>query len=264
MGNALFRIGTFFKHAITAVRNNKGFGIQSPFAYALLKEAIKEKHPFYVFPILRKEKNRLLRIRRKIEVEDFGAGGQRRYHREICDIVFKSVKSTRQQEMLFRMVNYMQPESILELGTSLGLTSAYLALAKPQAQVVTIEACYACAREAIKLWKKLDIKNITIVEDTFDNKLKPVLDRMQKVDFVFIDGNHTGEALERYFNEILPFCGENCTVIADDIYWSKDMNQGWKRIKQHPAVTLSFDLYHMGIMVLNAKATPGHYKAIVL
>ncbi|MFB6342315.1 O-methyltransferase [Saccharicrinis sp. FJH62] len=264
MGNTSFRIRSFIIHLITAIRNNKGFGVQSPFAYNLLKEAIHGDHSFYSFLDLRKEKNRMLRIKREIEVEDFGAGGYSRYLCPVCEVVFKSVKSTGQQEMLFRLVNHMKSSTILELGTSLGLTTAYLASANPKAQVVTIEACHACAKEAADLWKKLNLTNITLIEDTFDNKLLPALKLLKNVDFVFIDGNHTGEALERYFEQILPYCTENCMVVADDIYWSHDMYDSWLRIKGHSSVRVSFNLFHMGIMVLNSEVTPGHYKAIVL
>jgi predicted O-methyltransferase YrrM len=263
MGNSSFRIRSFITHIFTAIRNDKGFGVQSPFAYNLLKEVIHGNHPYYAFPELRKEKNNMLRVKREIEVEDFGAGGYRRYLCPVWEIVFKSVKSTTQQEMLFRLVNYMRSSSMLELGTSLGLTTAYLASANPKAQVVTIEACHSCATEAANLWKKLKLRNITLVEDTFENKLLPVLKQLKKVDFVFIDGNHTGKALENYFEQILPFCTQNCVIIADDIYWSKDMNQSWNHIKNHSAVRVSFNLFHLGILILNADVTPGHYKAIV-
>ncbi|MFB6319023.1 O-methyltransferase [Saccharicrinis sp. FJH54] len=263
MGNTSFRIRSFIVHLFTALRNDRGFGVQSPFAYNLLKDAIHGEHSFYAFLDLRKEKNRMLRVKRKIEVEDFGAGGYRSYWCPICEIVFKSVKSSGQQEMLFRLVNYMKSSSILELGTSLGLTTAYLASANPKAQVVTIEACHSCAKEATDLWKKLSLNNITLIEDTFENRLLPSLKLLKNVDFVFIDGNHTGKALEQYFNQVLPFCTKNCMVIADDIYWSADMFQTWERIRNHPSVRVSFNLFHMGIMILNSDVTPGHYKAIV-
>lgn len=264
MSNALFRIRGFLWHLLTAFRNNKGFGVQSPFAYHLLNDAIHCKHSYYAFNALLKEKNTLLRERREIEIEDYGSKGYRRIKRGVCEVAFHSVKSTKQQEMIFRLVNFMQPETILELGTSLGLTSAYMSLARPKAQIVTIEACHACAKEAVELWKRLNLTNITLVEDTFENKLKSVLDRMKKVDFVFIDGNHTGEALNRYFNLIISYCTKNCMMIVDDICWSKDMNESWKQIKQHPSVRVTFDLFHMGIMLLNSDVTPGNYKAIVV
>lgn len=263
MRTYIFRLVTFITHFITAQRNNKGYGVQSPFAFNLLNDAIHGAHSFYMFPVLRKKRAELLKDEKALNIEDFGAKGYRKFKRPLNAIVAKSVKPIKQQEILFRLANYMKAESILELGTSIGLTTAYLASANTKAQTVTIEACHDCALEAADLWKSLDIKNITLIQDTFENSLEKTLNRIKSVDFVFIDGNHKGEALERYFEQIKPYCATNTMIIVDDIYWSKDMQNAWKNIKQDSAVKVSFDLYYFGIFILNSDVTPGHYKALI-
>lgn len=263
MFRLLYRALAMVKHAVLSLRNNRGFGVQSPFAYALLKEAIHSKHAFYDFKILRETKMALLRSDKVIETEDFGSKGYKKEKKRLNEIVYSAVKPTKQQELFYALVNHLKPKSILELGTSVGLTTAYLAMVDKNATVVSIEACHATAMEAAKVWKKLGINNITLIEDTFENKLEMVLGRMKSVDFVFIDGNHKGEALERYFNAIVHSCSAGSTVIVDDIYWSKDMQNSWKVLLKHPAVAVSFNLFHFGILILNAKLTPGHYRACV-
>ena len=262
--NILFRIYNYCSHFILSLRNTKGFGIQAPFAFQLLKEALHDKNRYYIFNDLDAKRKELLHSKQKIKIEDFGARGYRSYEASIGEVLVQSVKRAKYQEVLFRLVKFMNPQSILELGTSLGLTTAYLASVNSKSQVVTIEASHGQAAQAVGLWKSLGLNNITLIEDTFENSLEWILERIKKVDFVFIDGNHRGEALLRYFNTILPYCSEKCMIVADDIYWSKDMLMAWKLLTENKAVRLSFNLFQMGIVMVNANEyTPGKYRVLI-
>ncbi|MFZ9719521.1 MAG: class I SAM-dependent methyltransferase, partial [Chitinophagaceae bacterium] len=75
-----------------------------------------------------------------------------------------------------------------------------------------------------------------------------VLKKMGKLDFVFIDGNHAYAPTLRYFNAMLPFVHSGTVMILDDIHWSAEMEKAWQAISNHSAVTLSIDLFFVGIL----------------
>ncbi len=92
------------------------------------------------------------------------------------------------------------------------------------------------------------MKNIEAVIGNFDETLQPTLSAIENVDLAFIDGNHRYEPTIKYFEKILPKLKENSIVVFDDIHWSKEMEQAWNEIIQHNAVTLSIDLFFIGIV----------------
>jgi predicted O-methyltransferase YrrM len=65
---------------------------------------------------------------------------------------------------------------------------------------------------------------------------------------VFVDGNHQKEATLRYFKLCLPKVHENSLLIFDDIYWSRGMKEAWNEIKAHPEVTVTVDLFWIGLV----------------
>lgn len=262
--NLLFRAYHYCIHFVSSLRHTRGFGVQAPFAFDLLNQAIRSKNRYYIFNVLDAKRKELLHSKQKIQVEDFGARGYRKYEAVIGEVLVQSVKNKKYQEILFRLVNFMKPETILELGTSLGLTTAYLASVNSKAQVVTIEASHGQALKAVEIWKELKINNITLIEETFDNSLEKVLYRIKKIDFVFIDGNHRGDALLRYYNTILPYCSEKSIIVVDDIYWNCDMLNAWKKIENDKSVQVSFNLFQMGIAIVHAsELSPANYRVLI-
>ena len=48
-------------------------------------------------------------------------------------------------------------------------------------------------------------------------------------------------------------------LIIADIHWSKEMQQAWDTIKNHYQVTLSIDIYQMGIVFFNPEIRKQDY-----
>jgi predicted O-methyltransferase YrrM len=152
-------------------------------------------------------------------------------------------------QLLFRLVNHFQPATTLELGTSLGLTTAYLAAANSRQQVITFEGCPNTAAVARETFEKLELKNVRLVEGNLDQTLPATLAGLTKpVDFVFFDGNHRYEPTLRYFEQCLAKAHENSVFVLDDIHWSAEMEQAWEAIKAHSAVTVTVDLFYVGLV----------------
>jgi predicted O-methyltransferase YrrM len=146
------------------------------------------------------------------------------------------------------MVHYYQPHTIVELGTSLGITTAYLATANPASEVLTFEGAETIAALAKQQFAQLNLHNIHLVTGNFDNTLQPALQKMQQVDFAFVDGNHRKEPTLNYFSWLLPYVQPASIFVFDDIHWSAEMEEAWRVIQSHPSVTCSIDLFFIGIV----------------
>jgi predicted O-methyltransferase YrrM len=222
--------------------------IHSPFVYTLYTEVINNKHNFYAFDVLNKIRKQLLNNHQTIEVVDLGAGSKKMNNtRKIADIAKYSVVNKNYGELLFRLINHFKPKSVLELGTSLGLSALYMAQAAPKANIISIEGCPNTSAFAKTVMADVGIKNVEVLNSSFDNAFETILQN-KKFDVVYIDGNHTYTATIKYFNELLKYTDENSILIFDDIYWTPDMTKAWEEIKLHPAVTLSIDLYKVGLV----------------
>ncbi len=223
-------------------------GIHSPFVFKLYTEVITDKNRFYAFDELDKIRKQLLHNQQTIEVIDLGAGSKKMNNtRKVADIAKYSIANKKYSELLFRLVNYFKPVSVLELGTSLGLSTLYMAHAIPKANIISIEGCpntYAFARQLIA---SSGVKNIELINASFDDAFESSLQN-KKFDVVYIDGNHTYEATIKYFHLLLNNTNENSLLIFDDIYWTAGMTKAWEEIKAHPTVTVSIDLYKVGLV----------------
>ena len=234
--------------------NGKGHGIHSPFVYSFVREVLRDKRAYPCYQPIAALRRILATDERSVEVEDFGAGSRviSSRTRRIGDIARSSLKPKKYSRLLFRMVQQWQPLNILELGTCFGATTAYLANGNKNAQVYTMEGAPAVAAVARHNFSELQLNNIELIEGNFDDRLPELMKRLnreaQALDFVFIDGNHRQEPTLRYFRELLPLLREQSVVVFDDIHWSEQMEAAWEEIKQHPAVTLSIDLFFIGIV----------------
>ncbi len=230
--------------------NAKGHGVHSPFVYNLIRKVLLDNRKFYAYESIEQCRRDLLKDKRVLNIQDFGAGfrSQKTNQRTISEIAHSSLKPKKFSQLLFRIVNYYQPENMLELGTSLGITSAYLASAKDDSKLVTMEGSKEIAAIAQSNFEKLNVKNVSIITGNFDDQLPAFLNRQDKLDFVFIDGNHRLEPTLRYFEMLLPKTKEGSILIFDDIHWSEEMEMAWKQIQDHPQVTVTVDLFFIGLV----------------
>ena len=198
---------------------------------------------------------------KSILVHDFGTGGNKTHEKKLSlQFIAKNyVKPAKYGQLLFRLVNKFRPAQILELGTSLGITTMYLASADSKANVTTIEGCVNTAATAKENFETAGIKNIKQVTGEFSEVLPEVLKNIPQLDFVYFDGNHRKEATLLYFNQCLPKHSEHSVFVFDDIHWSSEMQQAWKIIQQHEAVTLTIDLFFIGIVFFRKGIPKQHF-----
>ncbi len=232
--------------------NSKGHGMHSPFVFEFITKVLNDKTNYEAYITVEALRKKLLQDETVLTIEDMGAGsatGETK-QRKISSIAKHAAKPKKFGQLLHRMVKHYQPQTILELGTSLGITASYLSLAKNDAEIITMEGATEIAATANENFKRLHLQNIKLVEGNFDYTLSAVIYSQPKFDFVFIDGNHRQEPTEKYFQMLLPKLQNDSILVFDDIHWSKEMEAAWKNIQDHPAVRCTIDLFFIGIVIL--------------
>lgn len=245
-----FQLGLKFLKYYLAASNGKGHGMHSPFVFDFIIKVLNDQTVYPEYEKIESLRNQLLNDKTFLEGEDFGAGSSigKTNKRTISSIAKNAAKSKKFGQLLFRMVKYYRPSTILELGTSLGITTSYLSLAMPGARLITMEGSKEIAAVAKRNLRNLEIRNIEITEGNFDNTLSSVVRGLSTIDFAFIDGNHRREPTERYFQQLLSKTNNDSILVFDDIHWSSEMEDAWETIKDHETVRCSIDLFFIGIV----------------
>ena len=251
----------YLRHIIKAKDEHS---IHSPFIFALYCEVITSKAHYYAFDEIEKLREKLQNNQQKITFEDLGAGANNFNNNNknkfkttsIGKIANNSAKSPRLAQLLFRLVNYFQPKNLLDLGTSLGITTAYFAKTNAKIKITTFEGSKEISEIAKQNFQGLNINNISIITGNLNKTLSTYLKENfsteksdnNSLDFVFFDANHQYLPTINYFETCLPYVHENTVFIFDDIYWSQGMANAWKIIKKHPKTQQTIDLYWFGIV----------------
>ncbi len=248
-----FQLAKKYLHYYFTASSGKGHGVHSPFVFDFIKNVLTDKTNYHCYAPIEQQRQQLLKKNEAIVIEDFGAGSamMKTNTRTIKNIAASSLKPKKFAQLLFRLVRYYQPATILELGTSLGITTCYLAEGNKNAKIYTCEGSASIAALALQNFAALQIKNVELTTGDFAHTLQPLLNKTPKADFVFIDGNHRKEPTIEYFNTILHASTPATILVFDDIHWSKEMEAAWANIQQHPAVTLTIDLFFIGIVLID-------------
>jgi len=237
--------------------------LHSPFVYNLMVNVIQDDRRFYAFDEINNLRSDLLRSKKAIKINEQGAGSRKMGStRSIKQITKVAAVTPKKGELLFRLVNYFNCKNILELGTSIGLGTIYLAKANPSGEVVTIEACKNTLEIAKENFEKLNIKNTKALNTTFNEFLKEEKRKASntKYDLVYIDGDHKKESTLNYFNQLLHFKKDSSIFIFDDINWSSEMYEAWQQIKTHTEVTIAVDLFQLGIIFFKKERARQHFQ----
>jgi len=236
--------------------------IHSPFIFDFYTQVIKNQDcEYYAYKEIEALRKLLLENKEVIVIEDFGAGSKVNStpKRSLKQITKTATKSQKIGQVLFRIANFFQPKYVLDLGTCLGITTAYIATPLPHSQIYTFEGSESLAEIAQKHFKILNLPHIKIIQGNIDQTLPQILEEIPQIDFAFVDANHRYEPTCRYFELMLTKIHEESILIFDDIYWSEEMEKAWKKICQNPQVTLSIDLFEIGIIFFRKKQPKQHF-----
>jgi predicted O-methyltransferase YrrM len=229
--------------------NGKGHGIHSPFVYKFVREVLNDKYNYAEYAKIEAVRKKHLRDRRRLQVNDFGAGSSKRDEpRKISDIAGNAVSDQKFGRLLFRIANYYRPGCIIEMGSSLGISTAYLASADSGSRVITMEGAPSIASLAKETFDSLGLKNIMQSTGKFDEELPALIASNPPAGLVFIDGNHRKKPVLEYFEQFLKKISPAATIIIHDIHWSAEMEEAWATILEHPRVKMSIDIFSAGLI----------------
>ena len=224
------------------------YQVHSPMAYGLAEKLLRGYEP--AVDGIEALRRQLLQDDRLLTVTDHGAGsqsipGDRRTVAQICRM---HAGGRRQGRRLYKIAELYRPQTVLELGTSLGLSAAYLATGAKPGQMVTIEGCPQTAMVARENLQQLGLEQVEVLTGPFTEKLPEALEKLSTVDLVYLDGHHRYRPTLEYFEACLPRVHAQTVFLLDDLYWSAEMADAWAAIKRHPEVKLTVDLFFLGIV----------------
>lgn len=224
--------------------------VHSPFVYDLVEKVLRDKSQPAAFREIEQVRKTLLQSTETLQVTDLGAGSLMGAGRErkVSNITRHAAKPPKYGQLFYRLIQYFQPAYLLELGTSMGMSTSYMAKAGPQATVHTIEGCPNIAARAGRNFEAQQLSNIRQHVGNFDTVLGEVLKEIPQLDYVYIDGNHRSAPTLAYFEQCLEKAHSNSLFIFDDIHWTPDMEAAWHTIQEHPRVTFTIDLFFIGLV----------------
>ena len=182
-----------------------------------------------------------------VEVVDYGAGtigGRRPPERRISDIVSRAATGPSWGRFLYGLARALRPQRVLELGTNLGISAAYIGLALRRTdeeggscgQLVTLEGAPALADLSRQHLNELAVGDrVEVITGRFIDTLPDVLATSGPFNLVFIDGHHEEEAAFAYASSIRPHLAPNALVILDDVEPGRPVRRAWQRLQDaHP------------------------------
>lgn len=247
-------------------RSKTRYQVHSPLVFDFVEQLFEDDRQYYVFGKIERLRKQLLANNDPVQITDFGAGSLtgNQAEKPIKAIAASALTRKRFCELLFKIVSHYKASTIVELGTSLGLATTYLAAARTaNSKVYTLEGNPHVAAIAKRNFQKLELNNIELILGQFANTLQTTIDKLPKLDLVFFDGNHQKQPTVDYFNLCLPKAHEATIFIFDDIYWSKGMTEAWNEIRQHERVSHSIDLYQFGILFFHKKTSPTEAHTLI-
>lgn len=246
----------YLKYKIKSLNSH---GIHSPFVFEFYNEVIK-KSGHTEDRSIQALRSSLLKDKTEVQVTDLGSGSKKNQSatRRISEIAKNAGISRKYGRLLARIIQFYSLESVLELGTSLGLGTAYLSISE-KCKVDTIEGCPNVSNQARKNLEGLKRTNVNSIEGAFDDVIPDLLANRSKIDLIFIDGNHNYEATLKYFNLFMTKAHNNTFLVFDDINWSEGMRKAWDEIIASPEIHVSLEFFRMGIVLKRAEQEKQHF-----
>lgn len=248
-----YRILQFLRFYLAA---DTRFQVHSPFVFELAETVLEDRRWYYAFEHVEAIRRKMLESTVSLEVADYGrsdSGDAPRVHKMTLRNIVRAAASTPAQgRRLFRLVQWLKPSRMLEIGTSVGIGSLYLSAAARSARFLSLEGSESCVHIARANLGILEMNHrVEVVQGPFKDTLPQALQTLGKADLVFFDGHHREQPTLGYFNLCLQYSHDQTVLVFDDIYWSPEMTAAWKQIQQHPQVTLTVDCFDLGLAFVN-------------
>lgn len=252
------QIRAYLQHWLNEVDEHS---IHSPYFFDFYNNVLKapENQPSG-YAEIEKTRSNLLANSTLLTLHDLGAPSTvfKGPQRKLSDIARVSGTPAPLAQFYHRIVRHLKAKRVLELGTSLGLTTLYLALPS-ETRVYTLEGSESLAQVALTNFEYFGKKNIKLLEGNIHHTLPDFLQDPAKLDFVLMDANHRYEPTMQYFDWMMRRFSEKTIVVLDDIHQSAEMEKAWRELKRHELVYASVDLFRCGILFFDPDLNRQHY-----
>lgn len=241
------------------LKSTNQHGVHSPFVYNLITKCFYDKTKYSDYKLLKAYRHNLLKSKETIEVTDLGARSRVMKHntRSISKITKTAGSTLKRNQLLYRIIKYLNIESTLELGTSLGISTYAMVLANSKNNIITVEGCPNTISYTKSIFKNLNVDDPIFKQGSF----KSIIPKLEQphFDLIFFDGHHDKEATIGYFQFLLDKIHNDSVFIFDDIYWSKGMTEAWEFIKNHPKVKVTVDTFFWGFVFFRKEQEKQHF-----
>ncbi|MBS1682593.1 MAG: class I SAM-dependent methyltransferase [Bacteroidetes bacterium] len=252
-----FRATSYINHWLDAVDEHS---IHSPFFYEFYHQVIKSTSDRDHFLEIEKTREVLLSNETVVSVKDLGAKSPhfKSDGRTISKIAATSLSPEKHCALFYRIAKYTEAKRIVELGTSMGITSLYLSKIE-RSKVITFEGNPWMINIAKSNFEYFHQKNIQLIEGNINQTLPDHLQNPVKIDFALLDANHRYEPTLQYFEWLSKRMADRGVMVIDDIYYSEEMGKAWRELKKHDLVYGSIDLYRCGILFFDIRLNKQHF-----
>jgi predicted O-methyltransferase YrrM len=240
-------------------------GVHSPFVYELNEHVFNQKPGVAEMQKVNAYRSFLKSNSIKLIIDDLGSGSHEiKTSERVVNNIYKTASTnSRMGEILYRLIKYYRFRNILEIGTCLGVGTAYMQSAikdTSDARITTIEGSHSLVEFTKSNFNNyFNDSKVDFLEGNFDILLPQILPLLPPIDLALVDGNHTYKATLNYFNLLVGKTHNDSVIIFDDIYWSEEMKNAWIEIKQYPGVTCSVDLFRWGMVFFRKEMRKEHF-----
>jgi len=240
------------------------YSAHSPFVYDFITTVLDTDKNYYAYQTIEKIRSANEADKTEITITDLGAGSHfnNKKVKTVRSIAKSAVSRKWQGRVLFNLMQRYKPDTVLELGTSLGISTLYMALANPNSKIITVEGDANIAEISKENFRRAAVQNVVLEIGNFNDVLEDILAN-NCPSLSFIDGNHTEESTIQYLDLISALNTTNSIVILDDIHWSPGMGKAWEYAKQHPKYNLTIDLYSFGILFQDERIIEKTHLSII-
>jgi predicted O-methyltransferase YrrM len=259
-GMIFFRVAKYLKYILTS-KNSIGHGIHSPFVFDLVSRVFRNNIDQVIVDRIEMVRKRLIADKKIISVKDLGSGldGRDTTLSRISDIVRYSAVPGKYGMLLANLAVEFGKPLIVEFGTSFGISTLYMALFCQETLIFTMEGSQAIADIAENNFEESGVNNVKLFIGPFEEILPEITKQGIKPGLVFIDGNHRKQPVLSYFKELVEISGNETVVVIDDIYYSREMEEAWNEIKKHEKVSITVDIFRMGMVFFKNCVTHNDY-----
>lgn len=242
----------YLKYYFSALTKYK---VHSPFVFKFVTDIFEDERFYHFMGVIENYRRNLLGTSDKINTET-GIS-------TVNQIVKKQAVSSKIGEILFKTVHEYKPNTILELGTNLGIATLYQATAESSNQIITLEEDTAIAAATQSYFKRLGTRNIELMSGKINENLSNALKKLETIEHLFFNDFWGYKDSLAYFETCMPYLVSNTVFIFRTPYANEDSVKFWNEIKQHPNVKLSLDIYDLGFLFFRSEQKEvAHYSLI--